>query len=128
MPETVNAQCETCWGHGRAHVVIRDTRFLSDAALALYAGARRTRWGLEVLLNNQLKALELVGQHLGLWGPSKSVAPSGDPDPIQALINELRERHGADVQDHEPPPPSEAASFRNWRAVTVPTTPKAKNS
>jgi hypothetical protein len=52
---------------GRGPPVFKDTRRLSPAARALYAGVKVTKDGLEVLMHDKVGALTKVGQHLGMF-------------------------------------------------------------
>ena len=61
-----NAGCPECGGVGVAEVFVADTRSLSASAKLLYVGARRGKDGLEIKLQDQFKALELVARHVGL--------------------------------------------------------------
>jgi phage terminase small subunit len=116
--EAPDPNCAECRGDGRPVVVIRDTRHLSPAAAALYAGVRAGPHGIEVLLQDRVKALDLVGQHLGLWGSAKNPKiPPASQDPIQDLLNELRHQHAAAGAAHETGPATLASSDREkkWR-------------
>jgi phage terminase small subunit len=109
-----NPACSACFGDGRPKMVLADTRSLSPGAAALYAGVRPTRWGMQVLLNNQLKALDLIGQHLGMWGGCSSASRSGnESDPLQQLLDEIREQHAP----QDPPEIVPSPAGRSWRAV-----------
>ena len=59
--------CPECFGEGITRIIVKDTRTLSPAAKRLYAGAKRTQNGLEILTHSRDKNLELVGKHLGLF-------------------------------------------------------------
>ncbi|SIO50653.1 phage terminase small subunit [Burkholderia sp. GAS332] len=62
-----NPDCPECFGEGIGDVFIPDTRELSPAARALYAGVKQTKEGLEVKLHSQDDALVNVGKHLGMF-------------------------------------------------------------
>jgi hypothetical protein len=62
-----NPACPECFGEGVADVHLADTRNVSPAARALYAGAKVTDKGLELKLLDQLGALRSVGEHLGMF-------------------------------------------------------------
>lgn len=64
---TANPSCPECFGEGVTRVVVGDTANLSPAALALYAGVKVTKDGLEVKMHPKLDALDKAGRHLGLW-------------------------------------------------------------
>lgn len=78
-------ECPDCMGHGYAHVVIGDTRNLSPAALALYAGAKETKYGIEVLTHAKLTAVEMLNKHLGLYEKDNKQKA----DPLTALLNRI---------------------------------------
>jgi phage terminase small subunit len=50
-----------------AEVFAADTRTLSGDAALLYAGVKETSGGIEIRMHDQLKALENVARHLGLF-------------------------------------------------------------
>lgn len=78
-------ECPDCMGHGHAHVIIGDTRNLSPAALALYAGAKETKYGIEVLTHAKLTAVEMLNKHLGLYEKDNQQKT----DPLTALLNRI---------------------------------------
>lgn len=59
--------CPRCGGRGVAEVLAADTRTLSGDAALLYAGVKETSGGIEIRMHDQLKALENVARHLGLF-------------------------------------------------------------
>lgn len=65
--ERPHPKCPKCFGEGHGEVFVQDTRDLSPAALALYAGVKVTRDGLEIKMHDQLAALEKVARHVGLF-------------------------------------------------------------
>ena len=84
-----DARCEVCGGAGISRVVIADTKSLRGAALRLYAGAKRTKFGIEVQLHDQTKALESVARHLGMFNDKLKI--SGDAEnPIRMLIDRIQ--------------------------------------
>lgn len=58
--------CTRCGGEGSAYVHVNDTRNLTPAARALFAGAKQTKDGIEVKLHDKSKHVELAMRHLGL--------------------------------------------------------------
>lgn len=62
-----NPDCPECDGDGIEDIKLKDTTRLSPAALALYAGAKRTKEGLEVKMADQSAALDAVAKHLGVF-------------------------------------------------------------
>ncbi|VTT96552.1 terminase small subunit : Terminase small subunit OS=Gemmatimonadetes bacterium KBS708 GN=J421_4674 PE=4 SV=1: Terminase_2 [Gemmataceae bacterium] len=59
--------CPECFGEGVGAVFAKDTRRLSPAALALYAGVKQTKDGFEVKVHDQAAALANVARHLGMF-------------------------------------------------------------
>jgi phage terminase small subunit len=59
--------CPECGGMGEEIVLIKDTRNLSPAGRQLYAGAKKTKDGLQILTHSRDKALELIGRHLAMF-------------------------------------------------------------
>ena len=91
--------CPYCNGDGIGRHFIHDTRKLSGPALLLYAGVKETRDGLEVKQLDQMRALENVARHLGMFkdkveftgkdgGPVR-IASDG-PDLSKLSLDELR--------------------------------------
>lgn len=70
--------CPECHGFGNQQVVIADTRKLSRAAKRLYAGAKKGRNGIEILLNSQVDALINIARHLGMFVDKSEVNIKGD--------------------------------------------------
>lgn len=59
--------CPSCDGFGQVFQVAPDTTRLSRQALALYAGVKQTKDGLEIKMHDQLRALDMVAKHLGVF-------------------------------------------------------------
>lgn len=74
-----NAECPACMGDGKTEVLLADSESLSEGARALYAGAKYTQTGIEVKTKDQLKALELVGKHLGMFTDRLDLTSGGQP-------------------------------------------------
>lgn len=62
-----NDECQICLGEGEPYIYITDTRCLVGAARLLYAGARKTREGIEVILRNQDAALVNLARAVGIF-------------------------------------------------------------
>lgn len=60
-------KCPACYGEGFGSVHANDSRDVSPAALALYAGVKQTKEGFEIKMHDQLAALEKVAKHLGMF-------------------------------------------------------------
>jgi phage terminase small subunit len=61
------SDCPNCSGNGVGSVHIADTRDLTGAAALLYAGVKETPGGVEIKTYDQMKLLELVAKHLGMF-------------------------------------------------------------
>lgn len=59
-------RCTECRGEGKVEVFIHDTDTLDEDALALYAGCKHTKDGIEISLASQERARELLAKHFGL--------------------------------------------------------------
>lgn len=71
--------CPNCEVFGENYIVVPDTMTLSRQARALLAGVEKTRDGLKIKMHDQLKALEMVGKHLGVFKvDNKQKASPGD--------------------------------------------------
>jgi len=66
--------CPECFGRGHGQLVLKDTRHLSPAALALYGGVEETKDGLKVRIAEQRQYLELLGRLFNM-----NVEPAAPP-------------------------------------------------
>lgn len=81
-------ECPHCYGEGRLDEYIADTRNLSPAARALYAGFKRTKEGIEVKTNDKQAAIVAVARHLGMFNDKLTL--KGDAEnPLVALLSSL---------------------------------------
>ena len=80
-----HTECPHCGGDGQSRVVLKDTRFLSKKAIALYAGAKQTQHGIEVKMHSKVDALEKLFKHLGLYEKDNQQKV----DPLSALLTRL---------------------------------------
>ena len=70
-----NIKCQKCGGEGEVYIHVADTRHLTGAARVLYAGARKTREGVEVILRDQDAALINLARTLNMFNqPEDKVA------------------------------------------------------
>lgn len=75
--------CPECHGEGVDVVRMADTNKLSGPARRLYAGIRKTKDGVQVLMRDQDKALENIAKFLGMSIDRKEVSgPGGGPIPL----------------------------------------------
>lgn len=78
-------ECPECGGDGHARTVLMDTRKLSPAAAALYAGAKQTKHGIEIQMHSKSDALEKVFKHLGLYKEDNAQRV----DPLASLLHAI---------------------------------------
>lgn len=71
-------ECPACFGEGVVDIYLADTRKLSPGARALYAGAKKTRYGIEIRLHDKSNALENIAKFLGMF-KDKLNSPIGTP-------------------------------------------------
>ncbi|MDQ7981898.1 terminase small subunit [Paraburkholderia sp. SARCC-3016] len=62
-----NPDCPKCHGDGHGYVHIHDTRRASAVARLLYAGVKEGKEGIELKTHDQMKALDSVARHLGMF-------------------------------------------------------------
>lgn len=79
------ASCPECGGDGQPRVVLGDTRNLSPAAVSLYAGAKQTKDGIEIKMQDRGAALEKVFKHLGLYERDNQQKT----DPLASLLHAI---------------------------------------
>ena len=82
--------CPDCVGEGYARTVIKDTRSLTPAAVALYAGAKETKYGIEVLSHSKMDAVEKLAKHVGLYEKDNQQKA----DPLSALLTRIAQGNG----------------------------------
>jgi len=76
-------ECPECFGRGIESIAVKDTRTLSPAAKQLYAGAKQTRGGIEILTHSRDKSLELLGRHLAMFTDNLAhTSPDGSMTPL----------------------------------------------
>jgi len=89
--------CPECFGEGIEDIVIKDTRTLSPAALELYAGAKVTKTGIEILTHSRDKNLELIGRHLAMF-TDKFDHRSGDGTMTPKSLDDFYQQQLADPE------------------------------
>ena len=80
--------CIECCGDGVSREVVKDTRYLSPSAAALYAGVRRTKDGIQVLTQDKGAALERLARHLGIF--EKDNGQRNDPLALRSMSDTER--------------------------------------
>ncbi|WP_079218919.1 terminase small subunit [Herbaspirillum robiniae] len=84
--------CTECFGQGHGHVFLEDTRRLAGPAATLFAGVKQSKEGLEVKTHDQVEALKLVGQHLGMFKTKvEHTGPNGGPIEQKTVIVDEKE-------------------------------------
>ncbi|EPH31563.1 hypothetical protein L291_3615 [Acinetobacter guillouiae MSP4-18] len=68
---------------------IEDTSTLSESAQLLYAGAKQTKEGIEIKMNDQMAALKLVGQHIGMFAGKIEHSGTIEIQSLSELMDEL---------------------------------------
>lgn len=82
--------CPDCHGDGYPRVVLGDTRYLSPKAVALYAGAKQTKEGIEIKMHSKDAAMEKLFKHLGLYEKDNEQKT----DPLTALLTRIANGSG----------------------------------
>ena len=77
--------CPDCGGDGNPRTVLADTRQLSPAARALYAGAKMTKYGIEVQMHDKAAFAEKLFKHLGLYEKDNQQKT----DPLASLLSRI---------------------------------------
>ncbi len=81
--------CPECGGEGTEDVHIADTRKLRGAEKVLYAGAKRTRNGIEILTRDKDAAVNNLARYLGMLVDKKEFSgPGGGPIALANLTAE----------------------------------------
>lgn len=70
-------ECPKCDGDGIREILLADTRFLSPGGRLLYGGVKQTKDGLQIVVKDQMKAIELVMRHRGLLNDKLTVITPG---------------------------------------------------
>ncbi len=79
-----NPECPVCFGEGVEDVFVHDTRELSPAAVALYAGVKRTKDGIEVKVEDRQAALVNLFKHFSMFVERQELSgPNGAPIAFQ---------------------------------------------
>lgn len=57
--------CPECFGAGQPRLILKDTRNMSRGALALFAGGKQGKYGLEINVHSQLEVAEKLMRYHG---------------------------------------------------------------
>lgn len=82
-----NKSCPECFGDGIGKTIVKDTRNLSPAARALYAGVKQTKDGLEVKMHSKEGYLQLLMRHAGMFNDKLRL--QGDADNPLTVIQRV---------------------------------------
>ncbi|WP_353233356.1 terminase small subunit [Diaphorobacter ruginosibacter] len=93
-------ECPNCGGDGESRTVLKDTRYLSPQAAALYAGAKQTKYGIEIQMHSQMEAWEKLAKHLGLY--AKDNLQRSDPLALRSMSDAERVVRMQRVLDDNP--------------------------
>ena len=85
-----NAECPSCGGDGQPRTVLKDTRYLSESGIALYAGAKQTKDGIEIKMHSKLDAIEKLAKHLGVYEKDNQQKA----DPLSAILARVASGNG----------------------------------
>ena len=102
-----NAECPNCGGDGQARTVLKDTRKLSPAAVALYAGAKQTKEGIEIKMHSKMDALEKLAKHVGLYEKDNQQKA----DPLASLLTRIASGNGNGFSPVQEDPERPASSM-----------------
>lgn len=92
--------CPKCYGEGKVDIYLSDTRCLSPQGQALYAGAKITKNGIEVMMHDQKAALDQVARHLGMFN-DKLTLKGDQENPLQLFLAQLPGNTLKPVEDEE---------------------------
>lgn len=77
--------CPECIGAGDPRPLVRDTRFASEGARAVFAGAKMGKYGIEVSFHSKDAAAERLFKHLGLYEKDNEQKT----DPLTTLLHRI---------------------------------------
>lgn len=75
--------CPECHGEGKGRILFKDTRNLSPAGLALYAGAKIGKEGIEIKTVSQERAREMLARIQKLFEDKTEVTVNLDTDTLE---------------------------------------------
>lgn len=80
--------CPKCRGEGYGGIHANDTRRLKGPAALLYAGAKESKDGFEIKMHDQMKALDNIARHLGMFVDKvEHTSPDGSMSPQPPVYN-----------------------------------------
>ena len=79
--------CPECSGDGTEDVYFADTTKLSPQAKLLYQGVEQTKFGVKINMADQMKALDNVARHLGMFKDTVNhVSEDGSMSPVFNIV------------------------------------------
>lgn len=81
--KTPHQECPECHGDGEGRPIVGDTRGFSREELALYAGVKVKKDGIEVCMADRMAALAQVARHVGFFERDNEVKVSGEIVPAE---------------------------------------------
>ena len=98
------SDCPECAGAGYSRVVLKDTRYFSEKAAALYAGAKEGKYGIEIQMHDKATFAEKLFKHLGLYEKDNKQTA----DALATLLHRVAQEGGNGfkpvAEDPEAPP------------------------
>jgi hypothetical protein len=76
-------ECPECHGDGEGRPIVGDTRGFGREELALYAGVKVKKDGIEVCMADRMVALAQVARHVGFFEKDNEVKVSGEIVPAE---------------------------------------------
>lgn len=92
-----NPECPECNGDGVGVPFLKDTRELSPEAAALFAGLKVTKDGVEVKTHDPMRAIELLGRHLGTFAENINVKGQLTVTQLASRMRQRRAEPGSDL-------------------------------
>lgn len=80
-----NPDCEECFGDGVGSAHFKDTRKLSPSALALYAGVKVSKDGVQMLTLDKAEAANKLFKHFGLYKEDNTQKNEGLAEMIKLI-------------------------------------------
>lgn len=94
-----NPDCPECFGDGIGKTIIKDTRNLSPAARALYAGVKQTKEGIEVKMQSKETYLQLLMRHAGMLNDKiKLQGDAENPVEVRTKVVMVPQKNPAQVE------------------------------
>lgn len=85
-------------------VCLIPTEQLSGQQRAAVLGIRETRDGVEIKLADKVRALELLGKHLGLFSPGSGMMNAADSNLFERIAEATAEEGDYDIPEVQSPP------------------------